>query len=149
MGARTGEQFLDGLRKTRRTVWLGDERVDDVTAHPALAGAAHTLADVFDRQHRYATECLVPNPDTGEPMNISHMIPRSIGDLERRNQGLTRISEATVGLMGRTPDYMNVKFAGFAARNAAVWAGADRGNEEGAGNIVRFQRYLAREDVSL
>ena len=76
------------------------------------------------------------------------MIPRSIADLERRNQGLTRISEATVGLMGRTPDYMNVKFACFAARHA-VWAGADRGNEEGAQNLVRFQRYLAREDVSL
>jgi len=148
MGARTGEQFLDRLRKTRRTVWLGDERVDDVTAHPALAGAAHTLADVFDRQHRYAAECLVPDPDTGESMNISHMMPRSIADLERRNQGLTRISEATVGLMGRTPDYMNVKFACFAARHA-VWAGADRGNEEGAQNLVRFQRYLAREDVSL
>ena len=148
MGARTGEQFLDRLRKTRRTVWLGDGRIDDVTSHPALAGAATTLAGVFDRQHRYAAECLVTDPNTGETMNISHMIPRSIADLERRNQGLTRISEATVGLMGRTPDYMNVKFACFAARNAA-WAGADRGNEKGAENIVRFQRYLAREDVSL
>ena len=47
------------------------------------------------------------------------MIPRSIDDLKRRNRGLTRISEATVGLMGRTPDYMNVKFACFAARNTA------------------------------
>src|SRR5215813_6435081 len=148
MGARTGEQFLDRLRKTRRMVWLGDDRVDDVTSHPALAGAASTLAGVFDRQHRYAAECLVPDPNTGEAMNISHMIPRSINDLERRNQGLTRISEATVGLMGRTPDYMNVKFACFAARSA-TWAGSDRGNEEGAENIVRFQRYLAREDVSL
>ena len=148
MGARTGEQFLDGLRKTRRTVWLGDERVDDVTAHPDLAGAASTLASVFDRQHRHAGDCLIPDPETGEPINISHMIPRSVADLERRNQGLTRISEATVGLMGRTPDYMNVKFACFAARHA-VWAGADHGNDEGAQNLVRFQRRLAREDVSL
>ena len=34
----------------------------------------------------------------------------------RRRRGLERISAATVGLMGRTPDYMNVTFAGFAAR---------------------------------
>jgi len=148
MGARTGKEFLDGLRKTRRTVWLGDDRVDDVTAHPALAGAASTLAGVFDRQHRHAGDCLIPDPETGEPINISHMIPRSVTDLERRNRGLTRISEATVGLMGRTPDYMNVKFACFAARHA-VWAGADHGNDEGAQNLVRFQRRLAREDVSL
>src|SRR5262249_28308468 len=64
MGARTGEQFLEKLRKTRRTVWVGDERVDDVTAHPALAGAASTLADVFDRQHRYAEECLITDAET-------------------------------------------------------------------------------------
>src|SRR5215813_4572466 len=148
MGARTGEQFLEGLRKTRRVVWVGDERVEDVTTHPALAQAASTLAGVYDRQHRYPEECLIEDPTTGERVNVSHMIPRSIADLERRNQGLTRISEATVGLMGRTPDYMNVKFACFAARHA-MWAGADRGNEQGALNLVRFQRYLAREDVSL
>jgi 4-hydroxyphenylacetate 3-monooxygenase len=148
MGARTGEQFLDGLRRTKRTVWVGDERIDDVTTHPALAGAARTLAGIFDRQHQYADECLIPDPETGEPINISHMIPRSIDDLKRRNQGLSRISEATVGLMGRTPDYMNVKFAAFAARHA-VWAGADGCNAAGAANLVRFQKHLARADISL
>jgi 4-hydroxyphenylacetate 3-monooxygenase len=148
MAARTGQQFLDRLRKTHRTVWLGDERVDDVTAHPELAGAAHTLAGVFDRQHQYPEECLIPDPETGEPINVSHMFPRSVEDLKRRNRGLSRISEATVGLMGRTPDYMNVKFACFAARHA-IWAGPDQGNEEGAQNLVQFQRRLAREDISL
>jgi aromatic ring hydroxylase len=148
MGARTGAQFLEKLRKTRRAVWLGDGRVDDVTAHPALAGAARTLAGVFDRQHQYPEECLIPDPESGEPIGIGHMIPRSVDDLKRRNRGLARISEATVGLMGRTPDYMNVKFACFAARHA-IWAGPDHANDEGAENIVRFQRHLARDDVSL
>lgn len=148
MGARTGEQFLAGLRKTSRTVWLSDERVEDVTAHPSLAQAARTLADVFDRQHRYADECLTPDPETGEPINVSHIISRSVEDLERRNRGLARMSEATVGMMGRTPDYMNVKFACFAARRA-IWAGADGPNAEGAENLVRFQRRLARQDILL
>src|SRR5499427_9154224 len=148
MGARTGEQFLEGLRKTRRIVWVDDERVDDVTTHPALAQAARTLAGIYDRQHRFSEECLITDPATGELVNVSHMIPRSVGDLQRRNRGLSRISEATVGLMGRTPDYMNVKFACFAARHTR-WAGADGGNAEGAERLVRFQRRLAREDLSL
>src|SRR5215475_9640841 len=148
MGARTGEQFLEGLRKTRRIVWVGDERVDDVTTHPALAQAARTLAGIYDRQHRFPEECLIADPATGELVNVSHMIPRSVADLQRRNRGLSRISEATVGLMGRTPDYMNVKFACFAARHAR-WAGADGGNAEGAEHLVRFQRRLACEDISL
>jgi aromatic ring hydroxylase len=37
MGARTGEQFLENLRTTR-SVWLGDGRIDDATAHPAGEG---------------------------------------------------------------------------------------------------------------
>ena len=148
MAARTGEQFLERLRKTPRQLWVGDERVGDVSDHPALAGAARTLAMVFDRQHRHADECLVVDPDSGEPTNISHVFPRSIEDLRRRNRGLARIAEATVGLMGRTPDYMNVKFASFASR-PAFWAGPDQRNARGAENLTRFQKRLAQEDLAL
>ncbi len=148
MGARTGEQFLDGLRRTKRCVHLEGERVDDVTQHPSLAGAARTLAGVFDRQHDYADDCLIPDPETGESINISHMISRSVDDLKRRVQGLSRISESTVGLMGRTPDYMNVKFASFAAC-WKDWLGAEGRNQEGAHHLVAFQKRLAREDISL
>ena len=148
MAARAGKQFLERLRRTKRALWLEGERVDDVTTHPALAGAAQTLAGVFDRLHAFPDECLIPDPETGEPINIGHMIPRSVDDLKRRNRGLARISEATVGLMGRTPDYMNVKFASFASR-WTDWLGADGQNERGAHALVRFQKRLAREDISL
>lgn len=148
MAARAGKQFLERLRSTRRQLWLDGERVDDVTAHPQLAGAAQTLAGVFDRQHAFADDCLIPDPETGEPINIGHMIPRSVDDLRHRNRGLARISEATVGLMGRTPDYMSVKFASFASR-WTDWLGADNRNEEGAHTLVRFQKRIAPEDVSL
>jgi 4-hydroxyphenylacetate 3-monooxygenase len=148
MGARSGEQFLQQLRCTRRQLWLEGERVDDVTAHPALAGGAWTLAGVFDRLHAFPEDCLIPDPETGEPINVGHMIPRSIGDLKRRNRGLARIAEATVGLMGRTPDYMNVKFASFAGR-WKDWLGGDGRNEEGAHNLLAFQKRLAREDIAL
>ena len=124
MGARTGEAFLKGLQATSRELWIDGERVDDVTSYPATRAAARTLAGVFDRQHEYAEDCLVADPETGEPMNISNMLPRSVDDLRARARGLSRISEYTCGLMGRTPDYMNVKFASFAARHAD-WAGAE------------------------
>jgi 4-hydroxyphenylacetate 3-monooxygenase oxygenase component len=148
MPARTGEEFLAGLRARKRELWVGDDRVDDVTEHPALAGAARALADVFDCQYTYADECLMPDPQTGEAINVSHMIPRSKADLKRRHVGLTRISETSVGLMGRTPDYMNVTFAGFAGERPA-WLGPDGRNEEGVANLAAFQKQLAREDLSL
>ncbi len=148
MGARTGSQFLEGLQKTSRAIWVDGERIADVTQHPKLTGAAQSLASIFDRQHEFADECLVPDPETGEAINISHMIPRSHEDIRRRHQGLVRLSEGTVGLMGRTPDYMNMKFSGFASA-PSVWAGAAGQNEQGAQNLVNYQKKLARDDISL
>jgi 4-hydroxyphenylacetate 3-monooxygenase oxygenase component len=148
MGARTGSQFLEGLRKTKREIWVEGEKVDDVTAHPKLSGGAHSIAAMFDRQHQYAGECLFAAPPSGELTNISHMIPRSKDDLRRRHIGLVRLSEGSMGIMGRTPDYMNMKFAAFASA-PKVWAGADGRNERGARNVVAYHEYLSRNDVSL
>ncbi len=145
MAARTGEQFLRGLTG-RRDLWVGGDKVSSVVDHPALSGAAHALAEVFDLQHRHAGVCLMPDCETGEPINISHMIPRSRQDLQRRHRGLECVAEYSVGLMGRAPDYMNVTFAGFAGR-ADEWA--INGNEQGAQNLVRYQKKLAREDLCL
>jgi 4-hydroxyphenylacetate 3-monooxygenase oxygenase component len=148
MGARTGSQFLEGLRKTRREIWVDGEKVTDVTAHPKLSGGAESIAAIYDRQHDHAGECLYAAPPSGELTNVSHMIPRSKDDLRRRHAGLVRLSEGSMGIMGRTPDYMNMKFAAFASA-PKVWAGADGRNERGALNIVDFQRYLAHGDISL
>jgi len=145
MAARTGKQYLQGLRDGR-DLWVGGDKIGSIADHPALAGAADALAEVFDLQHRAADVCLMPDPETGEPINVSHMIPRSREDLQRRHRGLERIAEYSVGVMGRTPDYMNVTFAGFAGRRDE-WA--INGNEEGAENLVRYQKKLAREDTCL
>lgn len=148
MSARTGEEFLKGLQARPREVWFGAERVDDVTTHPATASPARSMAAVFDRQHAYADECLMPDPETGESINVSHMIPRSKEDLDHRGVGLRRIAEATVGMMGRTPDYMNVTFAGFAGEPLA-WLGPDGTNTEGVANLAAFQKQLGRDDICL
>ena len=65
MGARTGVQFLEGLRRTRREIWVDGEKIADVTAHPKLRGGAESLAAHFDRQHAWADECLFTHPDSG------------------------------------------------------------------------------------
>ena len=145
MAARTGKQFLQGLRDGR-ALWVGGDKIGSIADHPALSGAAEAMAEVFDLQHQAADVCLMPDPETGEPINVSHMIPGSHEDLQRRHRGLEKIAEYSVGLMGRTPDYMNVTFAGFAGRSDE-WA--INGNEQGAENLVRYQKKLRRDDISL
>jgi len=145
MPARTGEQFLKGLRGARE-VWVDGERVADVVDHPKLSGAAQALADVYDLHHRHAEVCLMADPQSGEPIPVSHMIPRSREDLARRGKALRQVAEYSMGLMGRTPDYMNVTYAGFAGR-PDEWG--INGNEAGAERLVAYQKFLRRGDISL
>src|ERR671916_1072215 len=146
IGARTGEQFLAGLRGEDREIWLEGERVTDPSAHPKLEGAARSLARLFDLQHEDPETFLMPSPDTGQPVNVTHVQPKSREALERRRVASKRIADATGGMMGRTPDYLNYTFACFAAR-ADIWA--RYGNEEGARNIVEYQRLMRDNDLSL
>jgi 4-hydroxyphenylacetate 3-monooxygenase len=148
MSARTGQEYLNGLKATNREMWLGGERIESVTDHPLLAPGAQAIAAYYDLQHERPDEMLIPDPETGESINVSHMLPRSVDDLHRRHVGLTRISELSMGVMGRTPDYMNVTFAGF-ADDRIRWAGPDERNAEGHENLVAFQKRLRRDDLSL
>ncbi len=148
MPARHGREYLNGLKATSREIWLGGERVESVVDHPALAPGAQAIAAYYDLQHQYPDELLIDDPETGEPINITHMQPRSIEDLRRRHVGLQRISELSMGVMGRTPDYMNVTFAGF-ADDRTRWAGPNEANAEGYENLVSFQKRLRRDDLSL
>jgi aromatic ring hydroxylase len=50
MPARTGKQYLAGLREQPREVWFRGERVKDVTTQPGLARGAQAIAALYDQQ---------------------------------------------------------------------------------------------------
>src|SRR5919197_5353989 len=143
--ARTGEQFLDGLGSGAREIWLDGRKITHPLEHPELRAAALSMARVFDLQHEHAAEMLAPSPDDGRLVNVTHLIPRSKEDLERRRRAVELTAAASAGMMGRTPDYLNVTFACFAGR-ADVWA--RRGNERGAANLVAYQKRMRDADLS-
>ncbi len=144
-GARTGEQFLDGLRGDAREIWMNGERITHPLEHPGLEAAARSVARAFDLQHEHADEMLYPSEKTGQPVNVSHTIPRSREDLERRRRSFELTAAMSGGMMGRTPDYLNVTFACFAGASS-VWA--RRGNEQGAANLVAYHELMRDCDLS-
>ena len=86
MGARTGEEYLNGLRARHRELWLGAERVDDVADHLRCAGGPDASRPSTTASTSMPDDCLMPDPETGEPINVSHMLPRSKEDLQRRHR---------------------------------------------------------------
>lgn len=145
MPARTGKQFLEGLRDGRE-IWLNGEKVEDVTTHPSFRETALALAHLYDLQHEHEEIMLMKSPDTGEKVNITHKIPKSKNDLAAIQRAVKFWAETSAGMMGRSPDYLNVTFACFAA-HAHVWA--RRGNERGAENLINYQKLMREQDLCL
>ena len=85
MGARTGAEYLEGLRAHPAEVWLGNERVADVTGHPALARGALSVAHLYDLQHQFPEEMTYVSPTSGERVGLTHIQPASREDVERRS----------------------------------------------------------------
>ena len=50
MPARTGKEYLDGLKEQSPEIWLDGKRIHDVTAFPGLANGAKSIASLV----RYA-----------------------------------------------------------------------------------------------
>ncbi|MGE3918487.1 MAG: 4-hydroxyphenylacetate 3-hydroxylase family protein, partial [Hyphomicrobiaceae bacterium] len=147
MPARTGRQYLDGLRSQGREIWLGGERVRDVTTHPGLAGGARAIAALYDMQHDPAlrSRMTYASPTTGDPVGLSFIVPRTRDDLVRRREMMLTWARATCGMMGRSPDFMNVTFAAWAAA-ASYFA---KGRPEFGGNIRRYYEHIRENDLVL
>ncbi len=86
MAARTGQEYITGLRERAAEVYIGGERVKDVTTHPALTNGVRTLASLYDMQRDpiLGQEMTYSSPTTGEQVGLSFIPPRTKEDLERR-----------------------------------------------------------------
>lgn len=146
MAVRTGEQFLAGLRDDRE-VWLDGERVADVTAHPKLAGMARTLASIYDLQHapELHEKMTFPSPTSGEPVALSYLVPESHDDLLRRRAALEVVAQSCHGMLGRTPDYVNIQLT--ASRQMADFFGE---RDPGYSTRLRdYHEYVRENDLCL
>ncbi|MBB5633568.1 4-hydroxyphenylacetate 3-monooxygenase [Cryobacterium mesophilum] len=118
MGARTGQQYLDALNAMRPHITIDGEVVsENVAEHPAFSNVARTFAQLFDLQHdpKYRDALTYSSPTTGDPVNVSFLIPKTIADLEKRRAGIRVWAEYSNGFLGRTSDYMNSALTALAA----------------------------------
>jgi 4-hydroxyphenylacetate 3-monooxygenase len=146
MPIRTGKQFLAALKDDRQ-VFMDGKRIADIAADPRTAGAAQTLAELYDMQHdpALAGQMLFASPSSGAPVGLSFIEPRSVDDLIRR-RGMIKIwMDATCGMFGRSPDFLNVMLTGLAA--AAPEFG--RSDPRFAANIRDYHVYAREHDLCM
>ena len=67
MPARTGEQYIQGLRERPPALYMRGEKVEDATTHPGLTGGIGTLARLYDLQH---------DPVAGDELRVRRTLRR-------------------------------------------------------------------------
>ena len=50
MAARNGEEFIEGLRRAPREVWISGRRVGDITTDPVFRRPIQSIAQLYDLQ---------------------------------------------------------------------------------------------------
>lgn len=146
MGIRTGQQYLDSLRDDRE-IWIDGERVKDVVNDPRFAGAAQSMAELYDMQHApdLIDAMTYESPTTGDRVGLSYIQPQSSDDLARRRTMVKTWMDATCGMFGRSPDFMNIHLTGFAAARDEF----GKNDKQFGDNIWNFYEHCRENDICM
>ena len=85
MAARSGQAYVESLKKHAPTVYLGGRRIADVTAEAIFQEPIRAIAEQYDMQldPAYREVMTYASPTTGEPVSTSFLVPYTREDLAR------------------------------------------------------------------
>ena len=147
MPARTGAQFIAGLQENPPNIYINGKKVEDVTAYPGFRNGINTMARLYDMQHdaKIRDEMTYTSPTSGDRVGLSFIKPTTSQELEQRRVMITNWARVTKGMMGRTPDFLNVSFMAMAA--AGDYFGQNR--PEFKKNIQDYYEHIRENDLVL
>jgi 4-hydroxyphenylacetate 3-monooxygenase len=138
---RTGAEHLKSLRDGR-VVYIGRERVKDVTEHPAFREAARTVAALYDLKADPGNDELSFEED-GQRYAMYFLKPRSRDDLRRRMNAHRLIADATLGMFGRSPDHVPSFITGMTSAPEVF----DENRKGFGANLRGYYEHLRSKDL--
>jgi 4-hydroxyphenylacetate 3-monooxygenase len=138
MMLKTGSEYLAQLRDGR-AVYVGSERIDDVTSHPAFKNAAHSIAELYDLKASPDHRDAMSFEEGGHSYSAYFLQPKTKADLSRRNESHYRIADYSYGLLGRSPDHVASFVTGMSLRPEVFGRYAD--------NIAGYYRHMRDNDI--
>jgi 4-hydroxyphenylacetate 3-monooxygenase len=140
----SGQQKLERMRDGR-VVFIGAERVDDVTAHPAFREGARTIAGLYDLKAEPAQRDLLTYEEDGERHALYWLRCRNHDGLARRMRAMKAMADATYGFIGRSPDQVAGLIAGLAMKPSVL----DDLHPGFGQNLTRYYEYARDSDLYL
>ncbi len=139
---KNGRDYLEGLRDGR-VIYVGGERVDDVTTHPGFRNGAQSYARIYDARFEAATRDALTYEEDGERFAAYYLKPRSRADLEHRTRCSEVIADLTYGMMGRSPDFIGGYITGVAMQPEIF----DTDSYKFAKNVEAYWEMARRRDL--
>jgi len=132
---KSGSEHLESLRDGR-VVYIGSEKVDDVTTHPAFRNGARSMAAIYDLKR---ADPAFSFEEGGERFSAYFLRARTKEDLIKRTELHRAIARMSHGLLGRSPDHVSSFVTGM-AMNPEVFKGFRK-------NLLDYYGHMRREDV--
>ena len=87
MPARSGQEYVESLKKSAPCVYLDGRRVEDVTAEPVFREPIRAIAEQYDMQldPAYGSDDL-PVADDGDPVSTSFLVPYTRDELVKKRK---------------------------------------------------------------
>ena len=139
-----GKEKLERMRDGR-AIYIGAERVDDVTRHPAFRNAAQTIAGLYDLKADPGQRDLFTFEEDGERYGLPWLRCRTREDLARRMRAMKAIADATYGMIGRSPDHVAGLITGLAMKPALLDSLTPGFGE----NLIRYYDQARKNDLYL
>jgi 4-hydroxyphenylacetate 3-monooxygenase len=141
---KDGKAYLEGLRDGR-VVYVGGERIDDVTTHPGFRNAARSYARIYDSRSDERLRDILTYQEGGERYATYFLKPRTRKDLLLRTRASEAIADLTYGMMGRSPDFVGGYITGAAMQSEVF----DSPKYKFAAHVEAFYQYCRKSDVFL
>ena len=140
----SGAEKLSRMRDGR-AVYIGSERVEDVTQHAAFAQGARSVASFYDLKATPEYSADLTYEENGVRHSVWWLRPRNREDLAHRMRGHKALADMSFGLFGRSPDHIGGLVTGLAMKPSVLEAvGKGRGD-----NLMRYYERARDQDIYL
>lgn len=136
MALKTVEQYMDSIRKLKRTVFIFGERVENVVDHPVVRPSLNSVAKTYElaSDPQYADLVTTSSSLTGKSINRFTHLHQSTEDLVKKVKMLRLLGQKTASCFQRC--------VGFDAFNALDSVTYEMDETFGTNYNKRFRKFL-------
>ncbi|AXF56962.1 4-hydroxyphenylacetate 3-hydroxylase family protein [Salicibibacter kimchii] len=147
MGIRTGAEYIQALKTNKPDVWMGGRKITDIVNEDNFKQPIREIARLYDMQHdpKYQDSITRISDETGERVSNAFIVPKNYDDLMARKDLYSTWAEETFGLMGRTPDFLNITVTSMASSPEFF----DDFNPQWYENVKNYHKYIRDNDLFL